>query len=78
MNEKERTIALMQSLIKRLAITARISVESDEFTKDGIMEFIRDNAENTFNSVFSMCDEEFAMTAIMEMIHSMIGKGASK
>ena len=78
MNEKEKTTELIKNFIRRLAITARISVESDEFAKDEVMEFIRNDAEKTFNLVFSMSDDEFAMTAIMEMVRSMVWKGANK
>ena len=61
---------LINRFLDRIAITARISVENGEYSKDEILEYIKTYGDKKITEMLDMDDDMFNSVATLELLKS--------
>ena len=59
---------MITKFLDRVAITARVGVETGEFTKEEILDYITQYGNKRIIKLLEMSEEKFAMVAVMGVI----------
>lgn len=63
---------LIRSFIRKMFITARIGIESDEFDEETINQFIGTEAQECHKEVMKMDNESFMMYCVKELLDELM------
>ena len=61
---------MITKFLDRVTITARVGVETGEFTKEEILDYITQYGNKRIIKLLEMSEEKFAMVAVMELVRT--------
>lgn len=72
MNKQENTKEILRSHLRRVAILAKIGIESGEWTREEVEKFVIEYGDEQFAKILNMGTGEFAIFALEDALSSMV------